>query len=155
MPPLLRLLFAPLFWALPLVFLVPPTAHAATASRSTGAAAAAAAASAAESKSIMTALTKAHAAVVGVRVTAVDGARSTQTLGINRRGSGVVIGSDGLILTIGYLLLEADQIEIVTQDGKALPATAVAYDLATGFGLVRPLVSSKPGLTSRFCVTSS
>ena len=103
MPPLLRLLFAPLFWALPLVFLVPPTAHAATASRSTGAAAAAA--SAAESKSIMTALTKAHAAVVGVRVTAVDGARSTQTLGINRRGSGVVIGSNGLILTIGYLLL--------------------------------------------------
>ena len=140
MPPLLRLLFAPLFWALPLVFLVPPTAHAATASRSTGAAAAAA--SAAESKSIMTALTKAHAAVVGVRVTAVDGARSTQTLGINRRGSGVVIGSDGLILTIGYLLLEAEQIEVVTQDGKALPATAVAYDLATGFGLVKPLVPS-------------
>ena len=101
----------------------------------------------ADSKAIMAALTKAHAAVVGVRVVAVDGARSVQTLGANRRGSGVVIGSDGLILTIGYLLLEAQQIEITTQDGKALPAVAVAYDLATGFGLVRPLVPS-PALRS-------
>ena len=88
----------------------------------------------------MSALTKANAAVVGVKVTAVDGARSAQTLGLNRRGSGVVIGADGLVLTIGYLMLEAQQIEIITQEGKALPAVAVAYDLATGFGLIKPLL---------------
>ncbi len=103
-------------------------------------AATAPAASAADSQAIMSALTKANAAVVGVKVTAVEGARSAQTLGLNRSGSGVVIGADGLVLTIGYLMLEAEKIEIITQEGKALPAIAVAYDLATGFGLLKPLL---------------
>ncbi|RZJ25971.1 MAG: serine protease [Haliea sp.] len=89
---------------------------------------------------MMDALARAHAAVVGVRVTAASDARSAESLGQRRSGSGVVIGQDGLILTIGYLLLEAEQIEIVTQDNKTLPARAVAYDLATGFGLLRPLL---------------
>jgi serine protease Do len=89
---------------------------------------------------MLDALTRANAAVVGVKVTAADGARSAETLGQRRSGSGVVIGQDGLILTIGYLMLEAEQIEIVTQDNKTLPARAVAYDLATGFGLLRPLL---------------
>ena len=96
--------------------------------------------SADSAQSIMDAMTKANAAVVGVKVKAVEGARSAQTLGLNRNGSGVVIGSDGLILTIGYLMLEAQQIEIITQEGKTLPAVAVAYDLATGFGLIKPLL---------------
>lgn len=86
------------------------------------------------------ALARASAAVVGIQVTAAEGARSAATLGQQRSGSGVVIGPDGLVLTIGYLMLEAQQIEIVTQEGKALPAVAVAYDLATGFGLVKPLL---------------
>ncbi|WP_374664225.1 S1C family serine protease [Ramlibacter sp.] len=91
-------------------------------------------------QAMMDALTRAHAAVVGVQVVAAEGARSAESLGRERAGSGVVIGPDGLILTIGYLLLEAETIQIVTQDDKALPARAVAYDLATGFGLLRPLV---------------
>jgi len=86
------------------------------------------------------ALSRASAAVVGVQVTAAEGARSARSLGQERTGSGVVIGADGLVLTIGYLMLEAQEIEIVTQDGKTLPAVAVAYDIATGFGLVRPLL---------------
>ena len=98
-------------------------------------------ASAGSAQDIMNAMTKANAAVVGVKVSAVEGARSAQTLGLNRIGSGVVIGNDGLILTIGYLILEAQQIEIITQEGKTLPAIAVAYDLATGFGLIRPLLA--------------
>ena len=88
----------------------------------------------------MEALATAQAAVVGVKVTAVEGARSAETLGLRRTGSGVVIGSDGLVLTIGYLMLEAQNIEIITQDNKVVPATAVAYDIATGFGLLRPLL---------------
>jgi S1-C subfamily serine protease len=52
----------------------------------------------------------------------------------------VVIGPDGLILTIGYLILEADSIQVTTQDHHVLPARAVAYDVATGFGLIRPLL---------------
>ena len=86
------------------------------------------------------ALTRAHAAVVGVQVLAAEGARSAETLGRERSGSGVVIGPEGLILTIGYLMLEADSIQVVTQDNRTLPARAVAYDLATGFGLIRPLL---------------
>ena len=91
-------------------------------------------------RSLMDAMTKAHAAVVGVKVTAVEGAKSAETLGLRRIGSGVVIGPDGLVLTIGYLMLEAQHIEIITQDNKVVPATAVAYDIATGFGLLRPLL---------------
>ncbi len=85
------------------------------------------------------AIRQANAAVVGIKVTAAEGARSRETLGRQRSGSGVVIGTDGLILTIGYLILEAQQVEIVTQDNRVLPASVVAYDLATGFGLVKPL----------------
>ena len=86
------------------------------------------------------ALTRANAAVVGVDVVAVEGSRSAETLGRERSGSGVVIGPDGLVLTIGYLLLEAENIEVTTQDNRTLPARLVAYDQATGFGLVRPLL---------------
>lgn len=92
------------------------------------------------SQAVVDALTRANAAVVGLQVTATEGARSAETLGRRRSGSGVVIGPDGLILTIGYLMLEADAIQIVTQDNRTLPARAVAYDVATGFGLLRPLL---------------
>ena len=86
------------------------------------------------------ALKRAGDAVVALNVTATEGATSADSLGQSRSGSGVVIGPDGLILTIGYLLLEAETIEVITQDERVLPARQVAYDLATGFGLVRPLV---------------
>src|SRR5512140_1751660 len=92
------------------------------------------------SQEIIDALTRAHEAVVGVDVTVTEGARSAETLGRERSGSGVVIGPDGLILTIGYLMLEADSIEIATQDGHTFPAKALAYDVATGFGLIKPLL---------------
>lgn len=91
-------------------------------------------------QAMIEALTRANAAVVGIEVKASEGAPSAATLGRERSGSGVVIGADGLILTIGYLLIEADTIQVVTQDERSIPARAVAYDLATGFGLVRPLL---------------
>lgn len=94
----------------------------------------------ADSQAMINALTRANAAVVGVQVTVADGARSAETLGMQRSGSGVVIGPDGLILTIGYLMLEAQTIQVMTQDNRTLPAQPVAYDLATGFGLIRSLL---------------
>ena len=100
----------------------------------------AATAAAVSAQTAMAAFAKANAAVVGVRVGVADDARSAETLGKQRTGSGVVIGPDGLILTIGYLMLEAQSIQIVTQDNKTLPAQAVAYDLATGFGLIKPII---------------
>jgi serine protease Do len=85
------------------------------------------------------ALARANAAVVGVEVVAVEDARSIATLGKERQGSGVLIGDDGLVLTIGYLILEADQVDLVASDGRRIPARVVAYDLASGFGLVQAL----------------
>jgi serine protease Do len=105
------------------------------------AAAAAAADSAIEAQS--RALERASEAVVGVQVVAVDGARSAATLGRTRAGSGVVIAADDLVLTIGYLILEADQVELVTDDERRIPARVIGYDVATGFGLVQALAPLK------------
>jgi S1-C subfamily serine protease len=85
------------------------------------------------------ALTRAHAAVVGLNVTAIEDARSAATLGLERQGSGVVIGSDDVVLTIGYLVLEAQTVDITTDDGRRFPGRVLAYDQATGFGLVQSL----------------
>ena len=49
----------------------------------------------------------------------------------------MVISDDGLVLTIGYLILEALEIDIVLNDGREIPASFVAYDHESGFGLVR------------------
>jgi S1-C subfamily serine protease len=72
-----------------------------------------------------------------VKTRAVPNARSSATLGQEREGTAVVIADDGLLLTIGYLIVEADEVSIVDQQGKTIPARVVAYDHATGLGLVR------------------
>jgi S1-C subfamily serine protease len=77
--------------------------------------------------------------VVKIRSQAVPNARSSRTLGPQRQGTGVVIDSEGLVLTIGYLITEAETVELSTADGKSFPATIVGYDSATGFGLVKAL----------------
>ncbi len=85
------------------------------------------------------ALERAAQSVIGVQATAVEGARSAASLGRQREGSGVVIAADDLVLTIGYLILEAEQVALTTAEGRRIPARVVAYDLATGFGLVQAL----------------
>lgn len=77
-------------------------------------------------------------AVVGIRVEADLEARSAATLGRQREGSGVLIDAAGLVLTIGYLILEASGIE-VHGEGRVVPGEVVAYDAVSGFGLVRAL----------------
>jgi S1-C subfamily serine protease len=77
-------------------------------------------------------------AVVAVKVKAVANARSNETLGREREGSGVII-RDGLVLTIGYLVVEADQVLVTDSRGQTVPAAVVAQDHATGFGLVKPM----------------
>ena len=89
------------------------------------------------------ALAQAHAAVVGLRAVAVPDARSNDTLGRERQGSGVVIDADGLVLTIGYLVLEADEIDLLLEGDRVVPARVVAYDLASGFGLLQALAPVK------------
>ena len=76
-------------------------------------------------------------AIVKIRSIIPENARTAQILGTEREGSGVVIDSKGHVLTIGYLILEADTIEMVGADGKLVRAKFVAYDHRSGFGLLR------------------
>src|SRR5260221_594248 len=76
-------------------------------------------------------------AVVRVRMKALPDARSNTTLGPSREGTGVVIDERGHIVTIGYIVIEADSIEITTQDDRTVSATLIGYDHASGFGLLR------------------
>jgi S1-C subfamily serine protease len=76
------------------------------------------------------------AAVVRVRMHALADARSNVTLGKRREGSGIVI-EPGYVLTIGYLVIEPDSIEVTTGGNTTLPATLAGYDHASGFGLLK------------------
>ena len=66
-------------------------------------------------------------------------AASAKTLGTYRPGNAIVIGSEGLILTIGYLITEADEVTVTTGDGRRIAAHVLGIDQATGFGLVHAL----------------
>ncbi|MFO1081168.1 MAG: S1C family serine protease [Reyranellaceae bacterium] len=75
--------------------------------------------------------------IVGLHTTIPKDRRSAQTLGSEREGHGVVIDERGLIVTIGYLIMEADAVTITDIDGIEHPAYVVGYDYESGFGLVR------------------
>ena len=77
--------------------------------------------------------------VVQVHSEIPDEAFTAAVLGTERFGHGVVIGQDGLILTIGYLITEAQSIWLTTNQGTVIAGHALAYDPVTGFGLVLPL----------------
>lgn len=77
--------------------------------------------------------------VVAVRTTIPDDAFTADTLGTRREGSGAVIREDGLVLTIGYLITEAEEVWLTRHDGRVVPGHALAYDQGTGFGLVQAL----------------
>lgn len=78
--------------------------------------------------------------LVKVQTRAVADARTAAALGEEREGTGIIIGDDGLILTIGYLIVEADDVNVVDSKGRTLPARVVGYDHASGLGLVRAVV---------------
>jgi S1-C subfamily serine protease len=84
-------------------------------------------------------LERALDAVVLVRAEIPEDAYSAQTLGTERGGYGAVIRQDGLVLTIGYLINEATQIWLTTNKGMVVEGYPLAYDQATGFGLIQPL----------------
>lgn len=77
--------------------------------------------------------------VLAIRATIPDDAFTAPTLGILREGSGVLIRESGLVLTIGYLITEAEEVWLTTQDGRVVAAHALAYDQQTGFGLLQAL----------------
>ncbi|MFO0995670.1 MAG: S1C family serine protease [Alphaproteobacteria bacterium] len=78
-------------------------------------------------------------AVVGVNAEIPAQARTAPLLGTKRSGSGVVIDGSGLVLTIGYLIVEASSVTVTDNNGTTVPAQIVAYDHQTGLGLLRAL----------------
>lgn len=64
---------------------------------------------------------------------------TAQTLGSERTGSGVVISESGLVLTIGYLVTEAEDVWLKGAYGRVVPAHPIAVDAETGFGVVQAL----------------
>jgi S1-C subfamily serine protease len=77
-------------------------------------------------------------AMVGLRAIVPADAFTAETLGTERTGNGVLI-RDGVVLTIGYLITEADTVWLHLADGRAVPGHVLAYDQETGFGLVQAL----------------
>jgi S1-C subfamily serine protease len=75
--------------------------------------------------------------VVQVEAIVPHDARSANSLGTERVGSGVLIDGSGLIVTIGYLILEASEVTVGGRGRESVPATILAYDHESGFGLVR------------------
>jgi S1-C subfamily serine protease len=84
-------------------------------------------------------LNAALGAVVGLRARVPADAFTAETLGTERAGQGVVIRADGLILTVGYLIAEAEEVWLTTNQGRVVQGHALAYDYASGFGIVQAL----------------
>ncbi|MFO1039533.1 MAG: S1C family serine protease [Geminicoccaceae bacterium] len=84
-------------------------------------------------------LASALSSVVAVRAEVPPDSFTASILGTEREGSGVVIDASGLVLTIGYLITEAERVWITSAGHGAAAGHVVAYDQATGFGLVQPM----------------
>ena len=84
-------------------------------------------------------LTNALNSIVALQSRAPNNAYTAAALGTERTGHGVVINEDGMVLTIGYLILEAETIWLVDFAGNAVTGHVAGYDNETGFGLVQPL----------------
>jgi S1-C subfamily serine protease len=76
-------------------------------------------------------------AVVRIKAFIHPDGRTVANLGREREGSGIVIDANGLVLTIGYLMVEAHAAEVATNDGRTVPAEVLGYNHETGFGLLR------------------
>jgi S1-C subfamily serine protease len=84
-------------------------------------------------------LDQALGAVVGIRALVPPDAFTAEILGTERAGHGALIRNDGIILTIGYLVTEAETVWISLSNGNTVPGHVLGYDQETGFGLVQAL----------------
>jgi S1-C subfamily serine protease len=84
-------------------------------------------------------LARAERSIVTVQASVPEDAYTAETLGEQRAGSGIVIGESGLVLTIGYLITEAESLWIGRSDGRIAAGHALAVDANSGFGLIQLL----------------
>jgi S1-C subfamily serine protease len=78
-------------------------------------------------------------AVVALEASVAEDAFTAQSLGTERLGNGTVIGANGLVLTMGYLIMEAEEVVLTRNDGARVAAHALGSDPVTGLGLVQAL----------------
>src|SRR5215475_5970875 len=81
--------------------------------------------------------------VVHIKTFITPDGSTAENLGREREGTGVVIDDNGLVLTIGYLMVEAISAEITTNDGHTVAANPVGYDNESGFGLLQTIAPLK------------
>lgn len=106
-----------------------------------------------ETKAEMPRLDQLLSGIVRIKTHINPEGRTVENLGRERTGSGVVIDGNGLVVTIGYLMVEAHSADLITQDGRTVKAEVLGYDHETGFGLlkavsplnVRPFMLGKSG----------
>jgi S1-C subfamily serine protease len=77
--------------------------------------------------------------VVGLSARIPGDAFTAESLGTERAGNGVLIDQEGIVLTIGYLITEAEEVWLTTGEGRVVAGHVLGYDHATGFGLVQAL----------------
>lgn len=86
-------------------------------------------------------LNKTLSAVVGLRARVPEDAFTAEVLGSERSGNGIVIDERGIVLTIGYLITEAEEIWLTTNSGHVVAGHPLGFDQETGFGIVQALGS--------------
>lgn len=84
-------------------------------------------------------LERALQSVVSLRSIIPEDAATADSLGTERAGNGVIIRENGLVLTVGYLVTEAETVWLKLFDGRSISGHVLAFDQETGFGLVQPL----------------
>ena len=102
-----------------------------------------------------------YESIVSIRSIVPPEARTAASLGVEREGNGVAI-DENHILTIGYIVIESETIEIGLSDGRQLPAKLVGYDHTSGFGIIKsipfrigvPSIPTFSPLTSRIGLSS-
>lgn len=77
--------------------------------------------------------------LVTVRCHIAEAALTASVLGAEREGHGVVVSEEGLVLTVGYIVTEAESIWIVDKSGNAVAGHLLGYDQISGLGLVQML----------------
>lgn len=76
-------------------------------------------------------------AVVGIAVRVPLDRPSALTLGPVRWGSGVIFDPAGYVLTVSYIVMDAQIIQVVLRDGRTVPGKPVGFDLEHGLGVLK------------------
>lgn len=87
-------------------------------------------------------INKFYNSVVSIDSKVPQEARTSRSLGTTRQGSGVIIDNNN-ILTIGYIVIEANEILIGLPNGKKIPGKLTGYDHSSGFGIVSPIIKTE------------